>query len=331
MVRRIRQIANKGFTAVELIIALALLGIILTLGYNLFYQVDKSFREGEKQWIAQKEAQKIADWLDNSMKNAYTVLIYSNSAYYADTSFSEDDEYVYIYETDDHRIYFRNSGEEQAQLLADIPAALEFRIETADPSTPKKQLEYDVTILDDDGSTSLYNMSSNIHFANMLRSAGVNLLGDGKADGTTTRGNMIKMLNNTGDLNSIVVNTSSFCFIATAAYGAPDSTPVSILRQFRDKCLLTNKAGQAFVEFYYTHSPAIASFIQDKPVLRVAVCILLMPLVLAAYLLIVPGAVWLMLYGVAIAFILYLYKRYMVGKGLSPLVQHRLPQDTGRS
>ena len=36
--------------------------------------------------------------------------------------------------------------------------------------------------------------------------------------------------------------------------------------------------------------------------------------VLAAYLLIVPGAVWLMLYGVAIAFILYLYKRYMVGK-----------------
>ena len=78
----------------------------------------------------------------------------------------------------------------------------------------------------------------------MLRSAGVNLLGDGKADGTTTRGNMIKMLNNTGDLNSIVVNTSSFCFIATAAYGAPDSTPVSILRQFRISACLPTRPGR---------------------------------------------------------------------------------------
>lgn len=320
MVRRIRQIANKGFTAVELIIALALLGIILTLGYNLFYQVDKSFREGEKQWIAQKEAQKIADWLDSSMKNAYTVLIYNNSAYSGTSSFSEDDEYVYVYEASDHRIYFRNSGEKQAQLLADIPTALEFMVDPADPSTPKKQLEYGVTVLEEDASSSLYELSSNIYFANMLRSAGVNLLSGGKAAGTAVKGNMIKMLNNTGDLNSIQVNTSS-CFIATAAYGAPDSTPVSILRQFRDKCLLTNKPGQAFVQFYYTHSPGPASFIKDKPMLRALICILLVPLVFVAYLLIVPGAVWLVLY--AMIPVIVLYKRCRADKRIAPIIHFK--------
>jgi len=49
------------------------------------------------------------------------------------------------------------------------------------------------------------------------------------------------------------------CFIATAAYGSYFEPHVKVLRNFRDKVLLSHKYGQKIVDFYYKHSPSIAS------------------------------------------------------------------------
>ena len=48
---------------------------------------------------------------------------------------------------------------------------------------------------------------------------------------------------------------SEGCYIATMAYGDYDHPSVMVLRQFRDKRLLTNYVGRAFVSFYYWVSP----------------------------------------------------------------------------
>lgn len=58
------------------------------------------------------------------------------------------------------------------------------------------------------------------------------------------------------------------CFIATAAYGTPMAEEIQVLREFRDKYLLTNPAGQALVNFYYKVSPPIAEFIGEHPGLK---------------------------------------------------------------
>jgi hypothetical protein len=58
---------------------------------------------------------------------------------------------------------------------------------------------------------------------------------------------------------------------------------VKVLREFRDAYLLTNKVGQAFVAFYYRHSPPIADFIAKSEVLRMAVRIGLAPMVGMSY------------------------------------------------
>ncbi|MDH4366683.1 MAG: DUF333 domain-containing protein [Dehalococcoidia bacterium] len=58
------------------------------------------------------------------------------------------------------------------------------------------------------------------------------------------------------------------CFIATAAYGTPMAEEIQILREFRDKYLLTNQVGQALVNWYYKVSPPIAQFVAEHPVLK---------------------------------------------------------------
>ncbi len=65
--------------------------------------------------------------------------------------------------------------------------------------------------------------------------------------------------------------SSRACFVATAAYGDADAPEVERLRRFRDRRLLTNPFGAAFVRLYYRVSPPFARLIARRPRLRVAV------------------------------------------------------------
>jgi hypothetical protein len=56
---------------------------------------------------------------------------------------------------------------------------------------------------------------------------------------------------------------------------------VAVLREFRDRYLLTNRAGQAFVDWYYAVSPSVAAFIAEHESLKTAVRFGLTPVVYA--------------------------------------------------
>ncbi len=74
------------------------------------------------------------------------------------------------------------------------------------------------------------------------------------------------------------------CFIATAAYGSPMEPHVNVMRMFRDRFLLTNKVGKAFVHLYYDYSPIVAGFIVNHDILCVVVRWGLLPLVAVSWL-----------------------------------------------
>jgi 5'-nucleotidase len=75
------------------------------------------------------------------------------------------------------------------------------------------------------------------------------------------------------------------CFVATAAYGSPFEGKVALLRDFRDRILLKSAPGRTFVDFYYTHGPALAHGVAQSDWLKALARVLLLPFVGAAKLL----------------------------------------------
>ena len=67
---------------------------------------------------------------------------------------------------------------------------------------------------------------------------------------------------------SILIEKSSSCFIATAAYSTSTHPDIDTFRNFRDKKLLTNPFGQGLVSIYYNISPSIANYVKRHPVIK---------------------------------------------------------------
>ncbi|MEN6462259.1 MAG: CFI-box-CTERM domain-containing protein, partial [Syntrophomonas sp.] len=111
---------------------------------------------------------------------------------------------------------------------------------------------------------------------------------------STATGNFSVELNGDGVSTPAIIKFSSSgafideCFIATASFGSKFEPAVVLLRQFRDKYLLSNRPGQAFVNFYYKNSPPIAAYIAGNEVLKAIVRAILTPIVGIVYLVFHP-------------------------------------------
>lgn len=62
--------------------------------------------------------------------------------------------------------------------------------------------------------------------------------------------------------------TVSPCFVATAAYGSPLASEVSVLRRLRDRYLASNAPGRLLVGAYYDVGPKLAAIVREHEWLR---------------------------------------------------------------
>ncbi len=77
----------------------------------------------------------------------------------------------------------------------------------------------------------------------------------------------------------IIFTTVSPCFVATASYGTPMADEIRALRRFRDRHLLSNAPGRAFVDAYYEYGPTLAEWVGASDERRAATRTVLQPLV----------------------------------------------------
>lgn len=260
---------QKGITLIELMISLVLLGIVLAIAYNFFFYTKKTYSDAEKKWIVQSNVRQIADFMNTELKTAY----YAEISYNDNQQEGDVDLYV-----DDGKIMYKRYDDPEPSQISDGMYSITF--EKAKKSgwsetSPEKNrinntITYTINALDTDGETVLFTLESSVYLENMLEDRAIN--------GNYT-GNKLRYQHTSKDSPMPSDIGSSRCFIATAAYGSPKDSSVVLLRQFRDRVLLTNAPGRAFVDFYYHVSPPIAKAISGKDALKVTVRLLLTPIV----------------------------------------------------
>ena len=76
-----------------------------------------------------------------------------------------------------------------------------------------------------------------------------------------------------------IQSTSDNCFIATATYGTPMAKEVIYLKKFRDNVLRNIGIGRWFISVYYTLSPPVAKYIENKPKLQSFIRTILGPVI----------------------------------------------------
>lgn len=76
--------------------------------------------------------------------------------------------------------------------------------------------------------------------------------------------------------------TVSPCFVATATFGSPLASQVSVLRRVRDRYLAPHAAGRMLIDAYYEHGPRMAAAVREHAWLRTVSRVVLTPVVMLA-------------------------------------------------
>jgi len=147
----------------------------------------------------------------------------------------------------------------------------------------------DTIRLEETGNSRQWDVDIELSYSSDYNSGTINGTKDVPADHTECQGTM------TGNFTKVTTDGPGTtppgggggggggCFIATAAFGAYVETHVKVLREFRDRFLLSNPVGRCFVDLYYTYSPPVADFIAGQEGLKTVVRYALYPVVGLSY------------------------------------------------
>lgn len=302
-----KTVNQRGFTLVELMVSISLLGMLLALSYMVFGHLLGTYDRTEQKWLLERNVNQLVGQVQQILDLSYGVELTNTVPDVADL---DDSASLLYYDAGSGNVYFQDkkgsAGRPALMQLNEDKVALTVAFAKAEKNaTEKYNNALDVTVSGRLGEMT-YAQTVTVHMPNIhgnIATADDSGVYTAVHFASTSDGASLNLKNDT---------VPGGCFIATAAYGDYDQSNVMLLRRFRDQILLTNEPGRLFVTTYYRLSPPIADAIAVHPLLRLVTRILLLPLQGVAVLLLHPlfGGVICALFGAG----LVLFKRNFTKK-----------------
>ncbi len=273
---------SPGFTLVEMIASLVLMGILASLaGFGIvratqgfMFARDNTIKTQTLQLASARITKAVNSWLDHDGLNGSWLT--DESITLVRKQGEELVQETYAFNSNDQTITVAQ-GNGPARLLAQGVEDLSFTYFHTNGTawTP--------------GGDDLANLAG----------VGLSITLEGKnSDATTFQTRLLPR--NTYDPTVYYLNPGSGgaslptvdCFVATTGFGDPRDPCVFVLRQFRDRILSRLPGGEAMIRFYYAHGPALADLIRGSEPARALTRAALAPLVGTAFcLLYFPGGI----------------------------------------
>ncbi len=238
---------TDGFTLVELLLTVALVSLVITGGFRLYYFADRSFVSGTLTADVQTDVQIAIRRITEELSLAHFV----EFGRLPESSLDAADHFIYVNSKGQvvlHRhngIQFLTSADPEAvqyalsfEAVAEIPNTVHVSLASENERVPYR-LETDIQVLN-------------------IRLSGFK--------GTTPSTSVYFTKEPSQEEREAAEDFRRICLI-TSVFMDPDDPDAHTLRRFRDEVLEKSRFGRTVVRWYYRSSPYWVAVLDDMPVL----------------------------------------------------------------
>lgn len=234
-----------GFTLIELMVTLALVGLVIAGGFSLYFFADRSFMSGSLVADIQADVQLAMKRITSEVQLAHSMNFQEPEG--------EPDPNLHSLSVEHGRVVLRTQSGPQI-LTATDPEVATFHLFFSAVDEAPNTLRIELSSLNEQVP---YSIGSEIQILN-LRDVGF--------QGELLSGNSLYFTKTISKAEREEAERRG-CIYRGRAYssGAPE---LDLLRQFRDNYLAKNLIGRFVIQTYYAVSPAITTFLDHQPLAR---------------------------------------------------------------
>ena len=244
----------KGFTLIELMVTLALLGLVIAGGFSFYYFADRTFMSGSEMANVQADVQLAMHRITDEVRLAHSLKLITPDEVPLKVE-DEDEHYLFM---KNGSLYMRTIQSPPDRVLLDSSlSGTDFDVVfgPVDGDSGKLPDMLAISISSDNPQVD-YTLTSELQVLNLRKN---------EIEGTTS-GEAILYTKNFSP-EEVELGGGRQCPYRRYAY-APGAPELDSLRAFRDNVLAKNPLGRFVIQVYYAASPIVESFLDYQPLAR---------------------------------------------------------------